>query len=214
MLLGLGRTFLNSVLQGAIGGTASPSSRSRRSSASSGTATRNERRRADSRPTPRSSTPSSSASTPHRSPTFSGGEGGTGVHEVTRAVALAGAQWAPADDGDADPGEVVWTWIPYEEDSSKGKDRPVVVLSRAGSGVHVAQMTSKDHDRDAAQEARWGRYWFDIGSGDWDPQGRPSEVRLNRPLWVPASEIRREGAALPRSTFEALLEAIRDCPVE
>ena len=26
-------------------------------------------------------------------------------------------------------------------------------------------LTSKDHDRDAADEARWGRVWMDIGSG-------------------------------------------------
>ena len=34
--------------------------------------------------------------------------------------------------------------------------------------------------RDAAQEASVGRYWTDIGTGEWDNHGRPSEVRVNR----------------------------------
>ncbi|WP_371836547.1 hypothetical protein [Actinomyces denticolens] len=59
----------------------------------------------------------------------------------------------------------MWTWVPYEEDASQGKDRPVLVLARSGDRLIVAQMTSKDHDRDAAQEASHGRYWFDVGPG-------------------------------------------------
>jgi hypothetical protein len=35
-------------------------------------------------------------------------------------------------------------------------------------------LTSKDHDRDAEDEARYGRYWMDIGSGDWDAEQRPA----------------------------------------
>lgn len=136
------------------------------------------------------------------------------IHEVPKASALASARHSPARDGQADPGEVVWTWIPYEEDNTKGKDRPVVVIGRHGDGVYVVQMTSKDHDRDAAQEARWGRYWHDIGAGAWDPHRRPSEVRLDRILWVPSEEIRREGAALPRQIFDEIIEAIRLCPAK
>ncbi|MDO4258618.1 MAG: type II toxin-antitoxin system PemK/MazF family toxin [Actinomycetaceae bacterium] len=136
------------------------------------------------------------------------------IHEVRRKDALHSTSYAPRNDGDADPGEVVWTWVPFEEDATQGKDRPVVVLGRSGKGVHVAQMTSKDHDRDAAQEARWGRYWLDIGTGDWDAQGRPSEVRLDRILWVPLSDIRREGGVVPQSTFNAIIEGIRSCPAD
>ena len=40
-------------------------------------------------------------------------------------------------DGDADPGEVVWTWVPYQEDSSVGKDRPAVVIGAQGEGVYL-----------------------------------------------------------------------------
>lgn len=35
--------------------------------------------------------------------------------------------YSPEMDGDADPGEVVWAWVPYEENDGRGKDRPVVV---------------------------------------------------------------------------------------
>ncbi|MFC7580118.1 type II toxin-antitoxin system PemK/MazF family toxin [Schaalia naturae] len=132
----------------------------------------------------------------------------TRTHPVAVREALACASYDPSPDGDADPGEVVWTWIPYEEDDTQGKDRPVVVLGRAGGGVYVAQMTSKDHDRDADQEARWGRYWIDIGSGPWDPRGRPSEVRLDRVLWAPMGAVRREGAALGRELFETVVQGI------
>ena len=42
-----------------------------------------------------------------------------------------GATYAPEIDGEPDPGEVVWAWVPYEDDPSQGKDRPVLVLGRA-----------------------------------------------------------------------------------
>ena len=70
-------------------------------------------------------------------------------------------------------------------------------------------LSSKDHDRDAEQEAREGRWWMDIGTGPWDPRGRPSEVRLNRLLWFRASDVRREGAALAPALFDAVVEASR-----
>ncbi|WP_240917191.1 type II toxin-antitoxin system PemK/MazF family toxin [Nocardioides sp. HDW12B] len=126
--------------------------------------------------------------------------------------------YSPEADGLPDPGEVVWTWVPYEEDASQGKDRPVVVLARAAAPhppgqLLCLQLTSQDHDRDAEDEARWGRYWMDVGSGDWDPERRPSEVRLDRLLVLPEAEVRREGAALERSVFDAVVtEASRHHP--
>ena len=38
----------------------------------------------------------------------------------------------PERDGEPDPGEVVWAWVPYEDDPSQGKDRPVLVLEPTG----------------------------------------------------------------------------------
>jgi PemK-like, MazF-like toxin of type II toxin-antitoxin system len=119
--------------------------------------------------------------------------------------------YSPEADGLPDPGEVVWTWVPYEDDPAQGKDRPVVVLSRTSDGHLLGlQLTSQDHDVDAEQEASWGRHWMDVGTGAWDPEGRPSEVRLDRLLRLPEAEVRREGAALDRSTFEDVVVAARE----
>ena len=132
----------------------------------------------------------------------------TSIREASVADALAHASYTPVMDGDADPGEVVWTWVPYQEDASVGKDRPVVVIGADGPGVYVVQLTSKDHGLDAEQEARNGRFWLDIGSGAWDAKGRPSQVRLDRALWVLSTDVRREGAVLPRATWQRVVDAI------
>ncbi|WP_245565239.1 type II toxin-antitoxin system PemK/MazF family toxin [Nocardioides insulae] len=115
--------------------------------------------------------------------------------------------YAPRADGRPDPGEIVWAWVPYEEDATRGKDRPVLLIGRADGQLLGLMLTSKDHDRDAAQEARWGRHWMDIGAGAWDGRRRPSEVRLDRLLRLPESAVRREGAALDRRMFSRVLEA-------
>jgi hypothetical protein len=130
------------------------------------------------------------------------------------AADTPGIVYAPEIDGAPDPGEVVWGWVPYEDDPSQGKDRPVILLAR-GTGELDSRwlglmLTSKDHDRDAAEEERWGRYWMDVGSGGWDPEGRPSEVRLDRLLVLDDSAVRREGAALDESIFDAVVAAARE----
>ena len=134
----------------------------------------------------------------------------TSIREASIADALAHASYQPIMDGDADPGEVVWTWVPYQEDASVGKDRPAVVIGAQGEGVYLLQLTSKDHTREAAQEAAAGRYWFDIGTGAWDSKGRPSEVRLDRALWVKATDVRREGAILPKKTWQFIVDALEE----
>jgi hypothetical protein len=118
--------------------------------------------------------------------------------------------YAPHPDEHADPGEVVWTWVPYEEDATKGKDRPVLVIGRDGDTLLALPLTSKDHDRDAADEARWGRHWMDVGTGRWDARGRPSEVRLDRVISVHPEDVRREGSTLPREVFDAVVAAARE----
>ena len=134
----------------------------------------------------------------------------TSIREASIADALAHASYQPIMDGDADPGEVVWTWVPYQEDASVGKDRPAVVIGAQGEGVYLLQLTSKDHTREAAQEAAAGRYWFDIGTGAWDSKGRPSEVRLDRALWVKATDVRREGSILPEVTWRRIVDALEE----
>ena len=117
--------------------------------------------------------------------------------------------YAPRADGLPDPGEIVWAWVPYEEDHTQGKDRPVLVVGHDGSWLLGLQLTSKDHDRDAEQERAAGRVWVDIGSGDWDEEHRPSEVRVNRVLRLDPAAVRREGSALPHDRFETVAAAVR-----
>jgi hypothetical protein len=115
----------------------------------------------------------------------------------------------PQDDGEPDPGEVVWAWVPYDEGDGRGKDRPVLVVGRRGADLVGLMLSSQDHDRDAADEARHGRTWMDVGRGGWDPRGRPSEVRLDRLLLLPPGSARREGAALGRATFDVVVAELR-----
>lgn len=117
--------------------------------------------------------------------------------------------YAARPDGRPDPGEIVWTWVPYEEDHRQGKDRPVLLIGRDGPWLLALAMTSRDHDRDAAQEARAGRHWVDIGAGAWDRRGRPSEVRVDRIVRVDPDAVRREGAILPEATFARVVAAVR-----
>ena len=158
------------------------------------------------KPTPRSVANAKTAakSTASRDVHISGNQ----VWDVARR-GLPEFSYQPVADNDADPGEVVWTWISYEEDPTQGKDRPVVVLARTGSDVVVAQLTSKNHDIDREQEAHWGRYWLAIGAGDWDPQGRVSSVRLDRLLLVSQRDVRREGATMKREVFDGVVAALR-----
>lgn len=118
-------------------------------------------------------------------------------------------EYAPVYNGRPDPGEIAWAWVPYEEDRSRGKDRPVLVLAEGGGRITALALTSKDHDRDERQEARAGRLWMDVGTGDWDRQRRPSEVRVNRVLDLSAYDVRREGSALHPDVFAAVYAAAR-----
>jgi hypothetical protein len=117
--------------------------------------------------------------------------------------------YGPRDDGRPDPGEIVWAWVPYDEGDGRGKDRPVLVIGRRGPGLLGLLLSSQDHDRDAADEARHGRVWTDIGSGSWDARARPSEVRLDRLLELDAADVRREGAALDRVRFDRVVAEAR-----
>lgn len=112
-------------------------------------------------------------------------------------------EYSPSLDGDADPGEIVWTWVPFEEDHSQGKDRPVILVGRDGEYLLALMMTSKDHNNREHADPNY----LDIGSGPWDPQGRASEVKLNRVIRVRPDAMRREGAIMPEDTFHLIERA-------
>ena len=108
-------------------------------------------------------------------------------------------EYAPRVDGDPDPGEVVWTWVPYEEDPEQGKDRPVVVIGRRNRSLVGVPLTTRQNDREAQ---------VSIGTGGWDPDRRTSYARIWRMLDIDADRTRREGAVLERDRFEAVVTAV------
>ena len=122
----------------------------------------------------------------------------------TSATSPSGTQlsYSPETDGRADPGEVVWTWVAYEDDPSQGKDRPVLVVGRSEVGV-LALVLSSNADRQGQS------HWLPLGSGAWDGEQRPSWVRLDRVLRMADDSIRREGAVLARSRFDEVATALR-----
>jgi PemK-like, MazF-like toxin of type II toxin-antitoxin system len=116
--------------------------------------------------------------------------------------------YAPSPDGRPDPGEIVWTWVPFEEDHAQGKDRPVLLVGHDGRWLLGLQLTSKDHDRHPERDD--GRSWVDIGAGAWDRRGRPSEVRVDRVVRVDPEAVRREGAVLAAARFADVAQAVAD----
>ena len=108
-------------------------------------------------------------------------------------------EYSPEMDGDADPGEVVWTWVPYEDDPTQGKDRPVVIIGRAGSDLAGVPLTSKNHHRDDE---------VPVGTGAWDRSGRPSFAKVDQLLTVDPKAVRREGSALGRRHFDDVVAGV------
>lgn len=110
--------------------------------------------------------------------------------------------YAPQLDGQADPGEIVWTWVAYEDEPDQGKDRPVLVVGRDGTVLFGLMLSSQ-------RERHGRRHWFALGPGDWDRDRRPSWVRLDRVLTMAEDGIRREGAVLDRVRFQAVAAMLR-----
>ena len=119
--------------------------------------------------------------------------------------------YAPARNGRPDPGEVVWTWVPFQEDHHKGKDRPVLLIGRDGRWLLGLMLTTRARSSMEAERGYRRRSWVAIGSGPWDRQGRPSEVRVDRVVRVDPRRVRREGAALDAARFAEVAEAVRRC---
>lgn len=119
----------------------------------------------------------------------------------TRDFGAVRTSYNPHVDGDPDPGEIVWTWVPFEENDGRGKDRPVLVVAREPAGTLLAvQLSSRPHD---------DVEWIPIGSGPWDNEGRASWVDVSRVLRVRPDGMRREAAALDREPFDSVIAALR-----
>ena len=117
------------------------------------------------------------------------------------SLPLLQIEYAPDRDGAPDAGEVIWTWVPYEENDGRGKDRPVLVIARQSADrAYAVRMTSKAHDGD--------RDYLSIGTGGWDAQGRESWVDVEQLYSVHDAGMRREAAVLDRSRFARVAGAL------
>ena len=107
-------------------------------------------------------------------------------------------EYRPRLDGRPDPGEVVWTWVTFEDDPSRGKDRPVLLIGRRRATLVGVALTSKPHPR----------FQIEVGRGAWDRDGRTSYAKIDRLIDVDEARVRREGAVLDRARFQRVVDAI------
>lgn len=140
----------------------------------------------------------------HGQPASPGQFGSTATVELTgHDIGSPHIEWCPDLDGDPDPGEVVWTWVPFEEADGRGKDRPVLVFAREPGGTVLAlQLSSRHHAHH--------RGWVLLGTGGWDRRGRESWANLQRILRVHPDGMRREGDLTDREAFDRVAAALRD----
>ncbi|MFD5214909.1 type II toxin-antitoxin system PemK/MazF family toxin [Microbacterium sp. NPDC058345] len=123
------------------------------------------------------------------------------THVDPERVQDVGVGYSPSRNSLPDSGEVIWTWVPYEENDGRGKDRPVLVIGRqSAERVYAVRMTSKPHDGD-------GDY-LPIGAGAWDSRGRESWVDIERLYSVHHEGMRREAAVLDRDRYGLVAEAL------
>ncbi|NNG36208.1 type II toxin-antitoxin system PemK/MazF family toxin [Nakamurella aerolata] len=139
---------------------------------------------------------------PRRSPAPSGGnvderlspgrEGNERTVEVDASqISAVRMTYQPNPDGNPDPGEVVWTWVPFEENDGRGKDRPVLIVAAEAAGTVLGvQLTSKRHEE-----------YLPVGTGGWDDERRQSYADPTRVIRIYASGMRREGTALAQDRF-------------
>jgi hypothetical protein len=99
----------------------------------------------------------------------------------------------------------VWTWVPFEENDGRGKDRPVLVVAAEPAGTYLAvQLTSKDHDGEGD--------FISVGAGGWDGGHRPSWVSLDRVIRVHEGGMRREGGHV--DSAQRRRRGLRPCPAQ
>lgn len=128
-----------------------------------------------------------------------GQHGADATRDLSRdEIARLAPHYGPQPDGDPDPGEIVWTWVPYVENDGRGKDRPVLIIARIDATTTAGcYLSTKRHDG-----------FVSVGTGPWDSQGRESFVSPERVLRISDEGMRREGHVLPLAAFERAVSAV------
>ena len=126
------------------------------------------------------------------------------VREVPTGRGATKLAYAPEKDGLADAGEIVWTWVPFEEDATQGKDRPLLVVGRKGKRLHGLMLSSQTPDERERQD------WLPIGSGPWDREGRDSYLRVDRLFEFDEAAIRREAAVMDERIFWKVAAVLKE----
>lgn len=90
--------------------------------------------------------------------------------------------YAPHPGEMADPGEIVWGWVPYEEDHTQGKDRPLLVVGRDRDWLLCVRATpaSGRHPCVPASRSRCSGSGSDRGGRDASG-GHPGRLSDRRP---------------------------------
>lgn len=138
---------------------------------------------------------------PSRTRTEAGQAGTTATRRIPPPRSLS-LSYAPNRDGAPDAGEVVWTWVPFDENDGRGKDRPLLVIARQNRDrVYAMRLTSTPHPGDAR--------FVPLGAGEWDAAGRASWLDLEHVYSVHERGLRREASALPPDAFARVAGALR-----
>jgi mRNA-degrading endonuclease toxin of MazEF toxin-antitoxin module len=123
-------------------------------------------------------------------------------HSIRRInVVAVSISYEPQADAKPDPGEVVWVWIPYEEDPSVGKDRPALA-------VGWVPATPQDDIAVVPLTSRWHAGQVSVGLGAWDGGRKRSFAKVDQIYVVDRADVRREGASLHKSVFEQVIRAL------
>ena len=96
------------------------------------------------------------------------------------------------------PGEVVWAWVPFEDDPTLGKDRPVVIIGRHGD---VAVRCRPDVQGRATAGST-------SAPGTGTRKHRRSYAKVDRLLDIDPHAVRREGSILNRRQFDQVVDAV------
>ena len=131
-------------------------------------------------------------------PPTSGGTGGSLRGAVLPDVSAKDVRFAYRPrhpDGHADPGEVVWARVPFEDDPTQGKDRPVLIVGRATNGNLVGvQLSTKTHHA--------GSFPIEWGSD------KTSHLRPERFIQVDLTNYRKEGAYIKKPVFQEIVATL------